>query len=212
MSDLEEEKKKQVIGLYGEMQLAMKLHALGWQVHRSYIDEGIDFVISRYYCESCRKFTNQFIRQSEFNGKSAKCVTNLCKFCQNQKIDIITRYLQVKTSEGIPIKDNDNARNFSFHPKIRYDMGKNVFYAWIAIFAKSNNDGDLENANIHYYVFHSSDVGKFDDMKIASYQITDNQKTALRIDINGRVLNTGKKHKYDCFDEFYNNFKILEAI
>lgn len=48
-NELEIEKKKLVIGLYGEMQLSMKLHQLGWQVHRSYIDEGIDFVISRYY-------------------------------------------------------------------------------------------------------------------------------------------------------------------
>ena len=38
MRETEEEKKKQVIGLYGEMQLAMRLHANGWQVHRSVID------------------------------------------------------------------------------------------------------------------------------------------------------------------------------
>ena len=37
-----EEKKKQVIGLYGEMRLSMELHDLGWQVHRAYIDEGIN--------------------------------------------------------------------------------------------------------------------------------------------------------------------------
>ncbi|MDR3113534.1 MAG: hypothetical protein LBU09_04080 [Endomicrobium sp.] len=30
-----EDKKKLVIGLYGEMRLAMKLHELGWQVHRN---------------------------------------------------------------------------------------------------------------------------------------------------------------------------------
>lgn len=60
--NLEEEKKKQVIGLYGEMQLAMKLHSNGWQVHRSYIDEGIDFVISKYYCKTCGRFSNQLIR------------------------------------------------------------------------------------------------------------------------------------------------------
>ena len=33
-----EEKKKQVIGLYGKMRLSMELHELGWQVHRAYID------------------------------------------------------------------------------------------------------------------------------------------------------------------------------
>ena len=53
-----EEKKKQVIGLYGEMQLAMRLHSYKWQVHRSYIDEDIDFVISKYYCKKCKKFSN----------------------------------------------------------------------------------------------------------------------------------------------------------
>lgn len=67
--DLESEKKKQVIGLYGEMQLAMNLHSRGWQVHRSYIDEGIDFVISKYYCRSCKKFSNQLIRQENYQGK-----------------------------------------------------------------------------------------------------------------------------------------------
>lgn len=211
MNDLEEEKKKQVIGLYGEMQLAMKLHTLGWQVHRGYIDEGIDFVISRYYCKSCKKFTNQFIRQSNFDGKSAKCVTNLCEFCQSQKIDIITRYLQVKTSEGKPTTDA-NVRNFSFHPKIRYDMDENVFYVWIAVFANSNNDEDLENAKIHYYIFHSSDINKFDDIFLPTYQITDNQKTSLRIDIQGKVQNAGKKYDYSCFATFHNNFKMLENI
>ncbi len=49
MNDLDNEKKKQVIGLYGEMQLAMELHARGWQVHRAYIDEGIDFSITKYF-------------------------------------------------------------------------------------------------------------------------------------------------------------------
>lgn len=216
MNEMQEEKKKQVIGLYGEMQLAMKLHALGWQVHRGYIDEGIDFVISRCYCELCKKFTNQFIRQSKFDGKNAKCVTNLCEFCQSQKIDIITKYLQVKTSEGKPTK-KQNERNFSFHPKIRYDIDKSVFYVWIAVFANSSEQNlesgeDLENAKIHYYIFHSSDIGKFDDISLPTYQITDNQKTTLRIDINGKVLNAGKKYDYGCFATFHNDFKILESI
>lgn len=110
MNELESEKKKLVIGLYGEMQLAMKLHALGYQVHRGYIDEGIDFVISRYCCKSCKKFSSQFIRQSKFEGKNAKCVTK------------------------------------------------------------------------------------------------------LRIDINGKVLNKGKKYRYECFKDFHNDFKIFEQI
>lgn len=216
MNELESEKKKLVIGLYGEMQLAMKLHALGYQVHRGYIDEGIDFVISRYYCKSCKKFSSQFIRQSKFEGKNAKCVTNLCEFCEKQKLDIITKYLQVKTSEGIEIIKNgevlQNIRNFSFHPKIRYDMDKNVYYVWIAVFTNSQNEEDLENAKIHYYIFCSSDISKFDDINLPTYQITDNQKTTLRIDINGKVLNKGKKYSYECFKDFHNDFKIFEQI
>lgn len=204
----DEEKKKQVIGLYGEMQLAMKLHSNGWQVHRSYIDEGIDFVISKYYCKTCERFSNQFIRQGEYEGKKAKCVTNLCEFCKTQKLDIVTKYLQVKTSEGKSTGDK-NIRHFSFHPKIRYDMGENVYYIWIAVFADNE---DLENAKIHYYIFHSSDIDKFDDISLPTYQITDNQKTTLRINMQGQILNRGKKYSYECFSKFCNNFALLERI
>ena len=213
--NLEEEKKKQVIGLYGEMQLAMKLHAFGWQVHRSYIDEGIDFAISRYYCQKCKKFSSQFIRFSDYEGCKKKCVTNLCEFCEKERLNIITKYLQVKTSEGKEIiKDKEivkDERNFSFHPKIRYDMDKNVFYVWIAVFANSSNS-DLENAKIYYYIFNTNKVSQFDDINIDSYQKTDNQKTTLRINTKGEVLNRGKKYSYECFKEFLNNFKILEEI
>ena len=205
-TQLDEEKKKQVIGLYGEMQLAMKLHSLGWQVHRGYIDEGIDFVISKYYCKVCEKFSNQLIRQESWQGQKAKCVTNLCEFCKESKLDIVTKYLQVKTSEGKPSK-KPNAREFSFHPKIRYDMDNCVFYVWIAVFA---DDENLEQSIIHYYIFHSSDVSRFDDMSLPTYQITDNQKTTLRINKQGEILNNGKKYSYDCFKEFHNHFAILE--
>ncbi len=181
---------------------------------------GIDFVISKYYCAKCKKFSNQFIRQSEYKGTNAKCVTNLCEFCKEQKLGIITKYLQVKTSEGKAIEKGgeilQNERNFSFHPKIRYDMDKNVFYVWIAVFAESNFKKDnvrgLESAKIHYYIFHSSDVAKFDDTSLATYQITDNQKTTLRINLAGEILNKGKKYSYDCFKEFHNNFALLESL
>ncbi len=120
------DKKKQVIGLYGEMCLAMELHDRGWQVHRSYIDEGIDFVISQYYCEQCGKYTTQHIRKSQYAGKQVKCVTNLCFRCKNE-IKIVTKNIQVKTSEGIS-SEKKGMKKFSFHPKIRYNLGKNVFY------------------------------------------------------------------------------------
>ncbi len=182
----------------------MKLHGLAWQVHRSYIDEGIDFVISKYYC---KKFSNQFIRQELWESKKTKCVTNRCEFCKMRKFDIITKYLQVKTSEGKSIYNKNelvaNERNFSFHPKI--DMDNKVFYVWIVVFA---NDDDLENAKIHYYIFHSNDINKFDDTFMLTYQITDSQKITLCINMQGRVLNRGKKYSYDCFKEFYNDLKF----
>ncbi|WP_233708882.1 hypothetical protein [Helicobacter muridarum] len=59
-----------------------------------------------------------------------------------------------------------------------------MYYVWIAVFA---NNEDLENAKIHYYIFHSSDVRRFDDISLPTYQITDNQKTTLRINLQGEV-------------------------
>ncbi len=190
------ENKKQIIGLLGEMNLSMELHERGWQVHKSYIDEGIDFMITKYYCIECEKFTEQLIRNEEYKGKTRKCVTNQCKICEKEKIKLINRYIQVKTSEGI----NDS---YSFHPKIRYDMNGRIFYVWIAVIDKSN---------LHYYIFNTKDVEKFDDISIDTYQITDNQKTSLRIDKEGNILNKGKKYNYDCFREFHNNFECLEEI
>ena len=177
------------------------------------MNDGIDFVISKYYCKVCKKFSTQFIRQESWHGQKAKCVTNLCEFCKESKLDIITKYLQVKTSEGKTIYNKgvivENMRNFSFHPKIRYDIDTCVFYIWITVFAENEN---LEQSIIHYYIFHSSDVGRFDDMSLPAYQITDNQKTTLRISKQGEILNNGKKYSYDCFKEFHNDFEILEKF
>lgn len=197
--------KKLVIGLYGEMQLSMILHELGWQVHRAYIDEGIDFTITKYWCPKCQKYSKQLIRHSKYNGKNVKCVTNLCEHCKNTELNVISRYLQVKTSEGIDSSTNPNEKKFSFHPKIRYNMGNNVFYVWIAIF---NNKIDKK---CHFYIFNTKDVSKFDDTMIDAYQITDNQKTTLTITKEGIVTTQGTKYDYSCFNkEFYMNFDILE--
>ena len=193
---MEKENKKQVIGLLGEMNLAMELHERGWQVHKSYIDEGIDFMITKYYCLNCRTFTEQHIKNVPYQNKSRKCVTNQCKSCQQDKIKLINRAIQVKTSEGVN-------GNYSFHPKIRYDMNGRIFYVWIAVIDKSN---------LHYYIFNTQNISKFDDINIATYQITDNQKTTLRIDQQGNILNRGRKHNYSCFKDFHNNFNCLEAI
>jgi hypothetical protein len=205
MSDSEiEDKKKQVIGLYGEMRLSMELHELGWQVHRAYIDEGIDFTITKYWCPKCQKYSNQYIRKQKYKDKGAKCVTNLCEHCKDTKLDVISRYLQVKTSEGIET-DKPNIRKFSFHPKIRYDMGDKVFYVWIAVF--DNRD----EKKCFFYIFSTKDVTQFDDIRLDTYQVTDNQKTTLLINDNGVILSKGKKYKYDCFNKrFFNDWTVLE--
>lgn len=206
MNELENEKKKQVIGLYGEMQLAMALHERGWQTHRAYIDEGIDFTITKYYCNKCKKYSEQFLRNTDYKGNNQKCVTNLCNICQNTELNIVSRYLQIKTSEGIETSDSD-VREFSFHPKIRYDMGEDVFYVWIAVF---NNEKVLNDKICHFYIFNTKDVKKFDDISIDTYQVTDNQKTTLRINKDGKVLNKGRKYDYSCFNEkFFDNFDVL---
>ena len=199
-----EEKKKLVIGLYGEMRLSMELHDLGWQVHRAYIDEGIDFVATKYFCPKCKKYSNQWIRFTTYNGKKSKCVTNLCEHCKDTELTIISRYLQVKTSEGKPTAKND-VRDFSFHPKIRYDMGDDVFYVWIAVFDQ------VREKVCHFYIFNTSDVSLFDNIALDTYQITDNQKTTLTINDNGVVLNKGKMYDYSVFNtRFYNDFSALE--
>ena len=202
-----EEKKKQVIGLYGEMRLSMELHELGWQVHRAYIDEGIDFTITKYYCKVCKKYSNQYIRYTTRNGKTVKCVTNLCEHCKKTELEVISRYLQVKTSEGIKT-EKDDVRKFSFHPKIRYNMGKEVFYIWIAIF------DDTKEKKCHFYILNTKDVEIFDNIKLDTYQITDNQKTELPIRNNGEVLKKGTAstgYDYSVFNtRFYNDFGALE--
>lgn len=202
-----EDKKKQVIGLYGEMHLSMQLHELGWQVHRAYIDEGIDFTITKYWCPKCMKYSNQYIRKSMYKGKSAKCVTNLCEHCRETELRVISRYLQVKTSEGVEISGDKNHRDFSFHPKIRYDMGDDVFYVWIAVFTD-----DKGEKKCYYYIFNTKDVSKFDNIQIDTYQVTDNQKTTLRIrSVDGVVVNKGKLYNYGCFNnKFFLDFDCLE--
>lgn len=200
----EVETKKLVIGLYGEMQLSMLLHDLGWQVHRAYIDEGIDFTITKYWCPKCKKYSNQLIRHTKYDGKNAKCVTNLCEHCKETELEVVSRYLQVKTSEGIPTKNAD-IREFSFHPKIRYDMGEKVYYVWIAVFPNG------KSKECHFYIFNTKDVTKFDNIALPTYQITDNQKTMLTINKNGFVTKKGKNYDYSCFNnEFYMNFTALE--
>ncbi len=201
---------KLVTGLYGEMRLAMELHKRGWQVYRAYIDEKFDFVILKSYCECCKSFKNALTREECYKGHKRKAVTQLCETCEQDSLKMLVRFIQVKTSEGVPPKQanlgKEHSKKFSFHPKIRYHLADSrVFYVWIQIWDQDTHD-------INYYIFKTSDVERFDDLDLDTYQITDNQKTTLTINKAGKVLNKGRKYNFEAFEDFHNNFDCLEDV
>ena len=202
-----EDRDKRVIGLYGEMRLAMELHKRGWQVYRAYIDEKFDFVILKSYCEFCNAFKNAWTREQDYKQSTRKTVTPLCETCHRDSLKMLVRFIQVKTSEGTNTKrtkSGEKTKRFDFHPKIRYHLADSrVFYVWIQVWNKDTHD-------INYYIFKTADVARFDNLQLASYQITDNQKIGLTINKAGRVLNRGGK--YDAFEDFHNNFDCLEEL
>jgi hypothetical protein len=84
-------------------------------------------------------------------------------------------------------------------------MGKEVFYVWIAVF-----DNKTDKI-MSFYILNTKDVTKFDSINLPTYQITDNQKTTLKINKNGVVLNKGEDCDYSCFNnKFYNDWNALE--
>ena len=203
---------KRVIGLYGEMRLAMELHKQGWQVYRAYIDEKFDFVILKSYCENCKAFRDAWTREGTFINKKGEektdtTVTQLCVECHQDSLKMLVRFIQVKTSEGKPAKNTrsgEDFKHYSFHANIRYHLADaRVFYAWIQVW---------DEDNVSYYIFKTEDVALFDDLQIASYQVTDSQKTTLRINKEGKVLTKGKKYDYSAFEDFHNNFECLEEL
>lgn len=199
---------KRVIGLYGEMRLAMELHKRGWQVYRAYIDEKYDFVILKSYCESCQAFKNAWTREQPYGKGTRKTVTPLCETCKQDSLKMLIRFIQAKTSEGIDKKaaKQEEVKHFSFHPKIRYHLADSrVFYTWIQVWDQDTHD-------INYYIFKTSDVERFDDLQLDTYQVTDNQKTELSINKAGKVLKKSSKYDYSAFDDFLNNFDCLEEL
>ncbi len=200
---------KRVIGLYGEMRLAMELHKRGWQVYRAYIDEKFDFVILKSYCESCKAFKNAWTREQPYGKGTRKTVTPLCETCKQDSLKMLVRFIQAKTSEGIEkktAKPGEEVKHFSFHPKIRYHLvDSRVFYTWIQVWDQDTHD-------INYYIFKTSDVERFDDLQLDTYQVTDNQKTELPINKAGKVLKKSSKYDYSAFDDFLNNFDCLEEL
>ena len=203
------EKDKRVIGLYGEMRLAMELHDRGWQVYRAYIDEKFDFVILKSYCESCEDFKNAWTREAAYKRGKRKTVTQLCETCKKDTLKLLVRFIQVKTSEGIDVpktKSGEEVKKFSFHPKIRYHLkDARVFYAWIQVW-------DTDTHDINYYIFKTSDVELFDNVQLDTYQVTDNQKTELPINRAGKVLKSGRQYDYSVFERFKNDFDCLEEL
>lgn len=196
------ESEKRKIGLYGEMRLAMELHDIGWQVYRAYIDDQIDFIIARYYCRFCKEFSTL---QKKHNG-SKVFLTNRCATCDRIELKFIVRFLQVKTSEGIKSKSK-GIRQYSFHAKLRNNVDDRAFYVWIALV------GERRQRMAHYYVFGHEEISKFDNLELASYQVTDNQKTTLSIREDGLVTKKGKIYDYSCFNnEFYGSFEKFNVI
>lgn len=197
-----QEPDKRVIGLYGEMRLAMELHGRGWQVYRAYIDEKFDFVIMKTYCYACDAFTSPWKRETVVGGQKRTTVTNLCDGCHSDSLRMLVRFIQVKTSEGVD-KQSPDEKVFSFHPKIRYHLADGrVFYAWIQVW---------DEDNVHFFLFHTNEVNRFDDVTLASYQTTDNQKTSLRITRDGKVL-TQSKYDYSVFEEALDNFDLFDEL
>lgn len=194
---------KQVIGLVGETLASLELHRRGWLVYRPVVDEQIDLIISRYYCKNCSDFSGLYTREAPREGKMRKTVTNLCEKCQEDDLFFIVRYLQVKTSAGVDHKI-PGAKDFSYHPKLRYHVDPRSFYIWVA----------MPEDEAFYYIFHHSEVAEFDNLQLASYQVTDNQQIHLIIDEKtGHVL---KNQRYINFfndpNKAFYNFEKFEEI
>lgn len=210
MSSEQDAGDKRVIGLLGEMNIAMVLHEQGWNVFRPVIDSQIDFVLTRYYCKKCEKYSELFERKTRYGRTTRKTLTNLCKYCEQDKLINIVRFIQVKTSDGKwnNAGEEDAVGDFSFHAKLRHHVDPRTFYVWIAVHPGERIDKRV----LCYYVFHHSDVSKFDNIGLPSYQITDNQKTTLRIGSDCLVRNKGKIHSYDAFADFFENFDVLREV
>ena len=76
---------------------------------------------------------------------------------------------------------------------------------WIQVWDEDTHD-------INYYIFKTEDVERFDDLQLASYQVSDNQKTTLRMNKEGKVLNKGRIHEFSAFEDLHNNFDCCEEL
>ena len=194
---------KQVIGLVGETLASLELHRRGWLVYRPVVDEQIDLIISRYYCKNCSKFSGLYTRETLRGGEKRKAVTNLCENCQKDDLIFIVRFLQVKTSAGVDHKIQ-GAKDFSYHPKLRYHADPRSFYIWVA----------MPDDDAFCYIFHHNEVSQFDNLQLDSYQVTDNQQIHLIIDeVTGQIVTNPKyENFFNDPNKAFGNFEKLEQI
>ena len=190
---------KRHIGLGGEMHLAMELHSRGWQVYRAYIDSHTDYILTRYWCEDCKKYAEP---EKRFNPKGGSFPTDCCETCLKNKLRFVIRFVQVKTSEGVDTAQK-GVKSYKFHANLRSNIDPRAFYAWVAMIPRK---GILVP---HYYIFHHEEINKFNNLDLSSFQKTDNQNIHLAIDKKGNVVTEGSKYDYNCFKKFHNNFKKL---
>ena len=131
----------------------MSLHELGWQVYRAYIDSNVDFILTKYWCRDCSKYT-EIAKRRKPTGKG-EFPTNCCSHCLKPDLVFVVRFVQVKTSEGLPRKNHRNERTYSFHTKLRSNIDPRAFYVWIALVPSDSNK--LEP---HFYIFHHTEKTK----------------------------------------------------
>ena len=194
------EDKKRHIGYTGESYLAMELQNRGWQVHRALVDSHTDYILTRYWCAECKKYSEP---EQRVKPKGRRFPTDCCEKCLQKELHSVARFIQVKTSEGVNTA-KPGVKSYKFHANLRSNIDPRAFYAWVAMIPRK---GILVP---HYYIFHHEEINKFNDVNLPSFQVTDNQNIHLAIDKKGRVITEGAKYDYSCFKEFHNNFKKLK--
>lgn len=210
-----EQQNKRITGELGEMYVALKLHNEGWQVYRPIIDEQIDLIVTKYYCKKCGQYSALEKRKK---GKSGEFPTNRCQECKKEKLILITRFLQVKASAGEQKAQDKAIWDYSFHAKLRHNVDPRSYYIWVPLIKVETTCQQARTLPTDYdplfYIFHHSEINKFDNINLPCYQKTDNQKTTLKVNtLTKTVVNKGTKYDYSCFERnFRDNFGKLEKI
>ena len=72
------EDNKRHIGYTGESYLAMELQNRGWQVYRALIDSHTDYILTRYWCAVCEKYSEP---EKRVNPNGGRFPTDCCETC-----------------------------------------------------------------------------------------------------------------------------------